>query len=275
VLVDSGYWAHADQTIALLRRALGGDLLARIVNTHLHSDHCGGNAAIQAAFGCTIDVPVGEAGAVDSWDEERLTYKATGQHCPRFLRTGTLKTPSEIQLGRWPWRLIASPGHDPMSVALYQPDLKLLVSADALWEDGFGVVFPELEGQDAFEEVGSTLDTFEALDVRLVIPGHGAPFTGCKAALTRARNRLARFKADPAKHAMHAAKVLVKFRLLETREESLAVFRAWLDGARYFDLVRQRYFAIESGESWFARIVSEMAARGSLQIDGDRIKDSS
>jgi len=275
VLVDSGYWTHADQTVALLRRALAGDRLARIVNTHLHSDHCGGNAAIQAVFGSAIDVPVGEAAAVDSWDEERLTYRATGQHCPPFARTGTLKAPSEIQLGRWPWQLIASPGHDPMSVAMYQPDLKVLISADALWEDGFGVVFPELEGQDAFDDVDSTLDSFYALDVRLVIPGHGAPFADCRAALTRARNRLARFKADPVKHAMHAAKVLVKFRLLETREESLTEFRAWLDGASYFDLVRRRYFAMESSQSWFERIVSEMAMRGSLQIEGDRIKDRS
>jgi hypothetical protein len=26
------------------------------------------------------------------------------------------------------------------------------ISADALWENGFGVVFPELEGADAFEK---------------------------------------------------------------------------------------------------------------------------
>ena len=273
VLVDSGYWAHADQTIALLHRALGTDRLSRIVNTHLHSDHCGGNAALQAVFGCEIDVPWGEAEIVDVWDEDRLTYRATGQYCPRFLRTGVLWAPREVQLGRCSWRSMASPGHDPMSIALYQPDLKVLISADALWEDGFGVVFPELEGEDAFGAVGATLDLFEDLDVRLVIPGHGTPFTDIRSALKRARGRLASFEADPAKHALHAAKVLVKFRLLETREQSFDEFRAWLAKASYFDMVRQRYFANETGDSWLKRIVSDMAARGSLEVEGDLIRD--
>jgi len=273
VLVDSGYWTHADQTIALLRRALGGERLGRIINTHLHSDHCGGNAAIRAVFGCEIDVPSGEAVAVDAWDEDRLTYRATGQHCPRFVRTGLLQAPDEVQQGRWSWRLIASPGHDPMSLALFQADLKVLISADALWEDGFGVVFPELEGQQAFGAVGTTLDSFEALDVRLVIPGHGAPFTDFGSALKRARTRLARLEADPSKHALHAAKVLVKFRLLETKEESMDGFRAWLAGATYFDLVRQRYFANESMESFLRRILCEMAAHRRIEVTGNRIRD--
>ena len=47
-LVDSGYWTHQEQTEALLRRALGPDRqLGRLVNTHLHSDHCGGNERLQ------------------------------------------------------------------------------------------------------------------------------------------------------------------------------------------------------------------------------------
>jgi len=47
----------------------------------------------------------------------------------------------EVQAGQCYGKIIGSPGHDPMSVVLYQPDLKLLISADALWENGFGVVF--------------------------------------------------------------------------------------------------------------------------------------
>jgi glyoxylase-like metal-dependent hydrolase (beta-lactamase superfamily II) len=273
VLVDSGYWTHADQTIALLHRALAGGRLDRIVNTHLHSDHCGGNAAIQAAFGCEIDVPAGEAEDVDAWDEERLTFKATGQHCPRFSATGTVLAPAELHLGRWQWQSIPSPGHDPMSVALYQPELRVLISADALWQDGFGVVFPELEGEDAFAAVAGTLDSFETLDIRLVIPGHGAPFTDFNGALQRARNRLARFQADPAKHALHAAKVLVKFRLLETKEEPLEAFMAWVESASYFELVRRRYFEHESTASWVQRIIGQMSARGSVRVDRGRIWD--
>ena len=68
MLVDTGHVVHAEQTVALVRHALRGEPLARIVNTHLHTDHCGGNAALQRAFGVPIIVPPGNADAVASWD---------------------------------------------------------------------------------------------------------------------------------------------------------------------------------------------------------------
>ena len=46
-IVDTGYVAHQAQTLALIRNQLkaeGLSKLDKIVNTHLHSDHCGGNA---------------------------------------------------------------------------------------------------------------------------------------------------------------------------------------------------------------------------------------
>ena len=46
-LIDTGHAKHAARTVALVREALGGQPLARIAHTHLHSDHCGGNAALQ------------------------------------------------------------------------------------------------------------------------------------------------------------------------------------------------------------------------------------
>jgi len=42
-IVDTGYCTHAPQTVALVAAALEGRPLRRLVNTHLHSDHCGGN----------------------------------------------------------------------------------------------------------------------------------------------------------------------------------------------------------------------------------------
>ena len=271
VLVDTGYWIHAEQTMALLRHALAGAPLTRVLNTHLHSDHCGGNAAVQAAFGCGIDVPAGEAAAVDEWDEHKLTYAATGQHCPRFRRAGVLRAPREIQAGRWSWQVISSPGHDPESVALYQPELQVLISADALWENGFGVVFPELEGESAFEHVGGTLETFARLNIRWVIPGHGAPFADASGAIDRATRRLESFVAEPLGHALHAAKVLIKFRLLETQSESWETLFAWLSTARYVGMLHERYFADMQREDWVRGLVDQMCARGALVQRAGRI----
>ena len=46
---------------------------------------------------------------------------------------------------------------------LFEPASGILISADALWESGFGVVFPEIEGTAAFDEVAATLDVIERL----------------------------------------------------------------------------------------------------------------
>ncbi|MFD2450333.1 MBL fold metallo-hydrolase [Ideonella paludis] len=49
-LVDSGYARHAPMTLALLEHVLDGQPLARLLNTHLHSDHCGGTVCCRRAI---------------------------------------------------------------------------------------------------------------------------------------------------------------------------------------------------------------------------------
>ena len=273
VLVDTGYGSHAPQTVALVRAALGDRLLDRVVNTHLHSDHCGGNAALQAAYGCAIDVPGGEAEKVDRWDEDRLTYRDTGQHCERYRRTGALAVGEPVRAGGHDWEVLAAPGHDPQSVILYQRGLEMLISADALWEHGFGVVFPEIEGLQAFDDVAQTLDRIANLGVRWVIPGHGAPFTDVGAALDRARSRLASFVADPRRHARHAAKVLIKFHLLEVRQQPLAELLAWMQRTRYMRLTHAAHFSGVAFASWCIGLLEELSASRVVQTDDGWVRD--
>ena len=266
-LVDSGYCAHAGQTVALVRQALGTRSLHRVINTHLHSDHCGGNSALQAAYGCLIDIPAGEVDKVDRWDESALTYRATGQQCPRFRRTGVVHAGDDVWCGSRRWQAIAAPGHDPESFVLYQPELQLLISADALWENGFGVVFPELEGIDAFEDVRATLDCLSRLQVRWVIPGHGRPFDGFHTAIARAHDRLDGLMADPARHAQHAAKVLIKFQLLEIQRTTLAELMNWLHRTPYMTAVHQRYFASTHFDLWCSSLTENLRMSGAINIE--------
>ncbi len=113
------------------------------------------------------------------------------------------------------WEAMAAPGHDPHSLIFFCASEGILISADALWENGFGVVFPELEGESGFDEVAPTLDLIGRLGARLVIPGHGAPFGDVDGALARARSRLGYLAADPVRNAQNAVKVLLKFLLIE------------------------------------------------------------
>jgi glyoxylase-like metal-dependent hydrolase (beta-lactamase superfamily II) len=227
-LVDSGYATHAPQTLQLVSHLLGGRPLDLLLNTHTHSDHVGGNAALQDAYGCRTIIPAAEAPAVRDWDEEALSYRATGQQCPRFRFDATMAAGDVLLLGDREWQVLGAPGHDPHSVILYCPQERILISADALWENGFGVIFPELEGESGFDETRATLEQIAALDARLVIPGHGAPFSDVAGALQRAFKRLDYLAADPARNAQNGIKVLVKFRLLERQRVPLTELRQWM-----------------------------------------------
>ena len=177
-------------------------------------------------------------------------------------------------LGGWRWQAIASPGHDPESVVLYQPELELLISADALWENGFGLVFPELEGVAAFDEVRATLDRLATLEVRWVIPGHGRPFGDFDAALARARHRLDGLVADPLRHARHAAKVLMKFHAMEVRTQGLDAFARWVEATPYMALVHRRFAAPAPLRDWWQGLLAELVASGALTLEGDRVENA-
>jgi glyoxylase-like metal-dependent hydrolase (beta-lactamase superfamily II) len=273
VLVDSGHVSHAAQTVTLVKHALQGQALGRIVNTHLHSDHCGGNASLQRSFGVPVFIPPGQAEAVRRWDEVALSYAPTGQRCERFTISGTLQPGEALHAGGRRFEVLAAPGHDPESVVLFDADHGLLISADALWENGFGVVFPELEGESAFDDVGAVLDMIERLPVTLVVPGHGSPFADMPAAIARARSRLAAFVKDPQRHARYAAKVLVSYHLMEVQGETLAQLRTWVASTALFTTVWQRVGHAEARTpaDWAEALAGELVASGALRRVHDRL----
>jgi glyoxylase-like metal-dependent hydrolase (beta-lactamase superfamily II) len=274
-LVDSGYWTHADQTSALVAAALGNLPLVTLANTHLHSDHCGGNAALQAQFpAAKTFIPPGLAAAVREWDPVALSHAPTGQYCPPFRIDGLLQPGTSVELGRWTWQVHSAPGHDPDSVILFEPDSAILISADALWENGFGIVFQELEGERAFEEVAGTLDLIEHLRPKVVIPGHGQVFGEVDAALARARSRLDAYVANPQRHAAHAAKVLLKFKLLELQRARLSDFMAWAETAPYFELVRARWYPDARLGDWLPVLIEDLLRSGAIARDGEFLINS-
>ena len=268
-LVDSGYSSHSAQTVALVRAALGAQPLDQLLNTHLHSDHCGGNAALQAAYpDMDTLIPPGHAYAVRPWSAADLTFEVTGQSCPPFGYDDLLQPGSTLRLGGLEWQVHAAPGHDPHSVVLFAPQARLLISADALWENGFGIVFPELEGEDAFDAVGATLDLIAELDPISVIPGHGAPFADLAGALKTARARLDYFQRQPERHRNYAAKVLLKFKLLEQQTTTVADLTHWALATPYLAQMA-RAFKDETPltalvEDWIAQLVRA----GAAEMDG-------
>ncbi|WP_062611177.1 MBL fold metallo-hydrolase [Caballeronia calidae] len=267
-IVDTGYASHAPQTLALVKQRLGARTLDLIVNTHLHSDHCGGNALLQQTYACDTLIPASEAHAVRDWDEEALTFRATGQRCDRFGFTGTIENGATLTLGGFDWNVLGAPGHDPHSLMLHCPETRVLVSADALWENGFGVIFPELEGDSGFAEERAVLDLIAKLDVDVVIPGHGAPFTDVARALDVASSRLDYLRADPARNAKNALKVLIVFKLMEVRAMTLDALVTMTTQARAMRAAADALAPSGERRGLIENLVGELARGGSVQVSG-------
>lgn len=264
-LIDSGYFSHATQTVALVRAGLGGRRLARLVNTHSHSDHIGGNAALQRAFGCSITVPAGMAAAVAAWDEDALLLTTAAQVGERFAHDAVLAAGERFVAGELEWQAHAVPGHDMDALAYYSPDRRILISGDALWRDGFGILFADVLGTgDGVGEARRTLEALGRLAVDVVIPGHGAPFVEFDDALERAFARLAAFEADGARIARNAIRACMSFALLDVRRMALDTLPDYLATTPLYREANARFLGLtpDALADW---LVAELERAGVAQ----------
>lgn len=272
-LIDSGYFIHAKQTSLLVKKALGDNrVLDHLVNTHLHSDHCGANAFLKSCFPeLKISIPPGQANSVALWDKEMLGYEATGQICKSFGFDGIVRAGDAIKIGKQIWHVHAAAGHDPHSIVLFEEENGILISADALWENGFGVVFPELEGINAFSEVENTLELIKKLSPKIVIPGHGPVFNYSNKHIEIAIKRLNDFVKNPEKHAKYAAKVLIKFKLIEYQSASIKNLMAWAKSTSHLQTIHRGFFKIFTFNDWIESLLIDLDKSKALLVQNNHV----
>ncbi len=270
VVVDTGYGRHAATTLALLTspHGIGSEPLAKIVNTHCHSDHVGGNALVQRHYRCPIAVPVGEAKAVRSWDDKALLLGYADQRCERFDYDELLAPGQTYVWGDLEWQALAAPGHDMGALVFYCAEHRLLISGDALWEHGFGFVMPPEIDPRCLPDARATLAMLARLDVHTVIPGHGQPFHGVAHALERAFRRLDALEADSMRIARHALKVIFAFSLLDRQRMPRAAVADHLARTGLYADFNRLFFGLPAPE--LARwLIDELLRAGAVELHGN------
>jgi len=231
----------------------------------------GGNAAIQKKYGCTTSIPEGEAPLIDRWDEQALILAIADQRAERFSYDDSFRDGDTLQMGGLDWQVIAAPGHDTHAVMFHSPEARILISGDALWENGFGVVFPQLFGRDtALAETRATLEAIDRLQVEAVIPGHGKPFGEARGALERAFYRLEGYEEDITRLARHCAKVMLSFALLEKRSMPLAALPAYVARVPILAELNSRYLRMTPAAmaEW---LLNELERAGALRRENDML----
>ncbi len=122
-LIDSG----PPHTARELLRWCDGRTIARIVNTHHHEDHSGGDALLSDALGVPVQAPAAAVPLLA--DFERLPpYRRLVWGQPRNLRAQALE--GEVRAGSRVLRVVPTPGHSPDHVCLFEPEEGLLFGGD-------------------------------------------------------------------------------------------------------------------------------------------------
>lgn len=270
VVIDTGYSKHVPLTLALVasRQGMDGDPLTKIINTHCHSDHMGGNAALKRAYGCPIALPRGEVDKVRDWNGPALLLGYADQAAERFIVDEVIEPGSTHVWGDLEWQAVAAPGHDMGAVVFFNGANGILISGDALWRDGYGFVMPPAIDPEALPATRATLDVIARLPVRSVIPGHGEPFTEVGPALERAYARTAAFEEDPMRLARHAVRVVLTFSLLDKERIALDGLPAYLERVPIYRDFNERFFRRDLRElaTW---LVDQLVRVGAARMDGN------
>jgi len=187
VLIDDGEAVVVDSTATVtqgqqIRRFVEEEAGARIValvNTHWHSDHCGGNrgvlegsAAPLIAHRLCTETLSREYGMI-ARRPAKIDFSA--QLRPRLFVDRELT----LRVGKRQLRLIHAPGHSPDSLILFDQSERLAIVGDNLLAGSSPEkpALPYFFWGDPWQLVG-VLERLRELDCRTIVPGHGAVLTG-------------------------------------------------------------------------------------------------
>lgn len=246
VLIDTGYSSDFDITEALIKN-IGVNLTQTrlIISTHTHCDHIGGNRIIQDRSGCDIALHKVGKYFMDTKDDWATWWRYFSQEADFFNCTKALDDEELIPIGSHEFQVIHTPGHASDGIVLYNRKAKVLISGDALWEDDIPTITMRVEGSTCLFDLLDSLEKLESLDVEIVYPGHGRPFTGFKDAISKSKRIARDFLNHQEKTGGSLLKKLTIYTLLMHRQMDEEKFVDHLMGTYWFKETIDLFFNSE------------------------------
>ena len=207
VLIDCGMETEpAFETLraAMEERQIEWRDIRQIVLTHMHPDHMGMAARLLELTGAELAMHQAEAdhlrlvtggnrripwlqeayiqsGVPQSLETKMEEHLSTIRESFHPLDPGRLFAGGEeLETALGPIEIIWTSGHSPGHICLYSRERKLLFSGDQILEN----ITPNIAwhpGRDMLAEFLDSLAALALLDIDLILPSHGEPFSGHRA----------------------------------------------------------------------------------------------
>jgi glyoxylase-like metal-dependent hydrolase (beta-lactamase superfamily II) len=173
-VVDPGMMRESEQRKFDDYIAEHGITLTKIINTHLHLDHCFGDNYVKSRYGVAIYASEADAELAANIPEQArrfgMVYDAEDVTIDHHITEG-----DSIEIGQSQLEVLNVPGHTQGGIALYCAEGKFVLCGDSLFFHSIGRT--DLPG-------GNHAQLVEAVNAKLmtlptdttVLPGHG-PYT--------------------------------------------------------------------------------------------------
>ena len=160
ILIDTGF----PRTAGKLLNYLKNKKVSKIVNTHGHIDHIGGNSVIQKYFRCKIYLYPIERKYTTL---ERIIFGAPEEFSSENV-------PEKIKTEKHSFNVLYTPGHSKDHITLFENKERLAFSGDLVLHGEAREVSNEVEIYRAID----SLKKLKSLKPEKIFPGHGDVFYG-------------------------------------------------------------------------------------------------
>jgi hydroxyacylglutathione hydrolase len=243
VLIDTGYLPGWPQTRELIEQT-GADIsqTRRLISTHSHCDHVGGNARVHALSGCEVAMHQVDMYFINQENGLATWWTYYNQEAEPFPVHLGLDDGDYLSLGGLDWQLIHAPGHGMGQICLFAPDTGWLISADAAWDGDFGVLTTAIEGMDAPLRQLATLERLAKLPVSVMFPGHGPIIPNGREAVQKCLARVHAYLETPLRMANDQVRKILLYGLMMNGPLDKEACLASLKGSMWYPELSLRYF---------------------------------